>query len=73
MNLDNQIGQEKLESKQKQFDDAKKTNSKLEKEIEDLDQNVSDFSTRLTREEANRVQFQDEVTILYYGLIEYNF
>jgi chromosome segregation ATPase len=61
MNLDYQIGQDELDKKRKFFESQKNINSKIEKEIEALDQTISDMSGRLTKEELNRVQFQDEV------------
>lgn len=61
MNLDFQIGIEELDKKKKFFEDQQNINSKLERDIDLLDQNISDLSIRITREETNRVQFQDEV------------
>ena len=61
MNVDFQSGQEELERKKKFFQDQQTINSKFEKEIEALDQAISDLSAKLTRDENNRTQFQDEV------------
>ena len=61
MNLDFQIGQDELDKKKKFFADQQNINSKLEKEIIVFDQNISELSARLTREESNRIQFQDEL------------
>lgn len=62
MNIDLHIGQEELEKKKSFFEDQQSINSKLERDIDLLDQGISELSIRLTREDANRVQFQDEVT-----------
>jgi phage-related tail protein len=61
MNLDFQIGKDELDKKKKFFEDQKNINSKLERDITALDQNISEMSARLTREETNRIQFQDEL------------
>ena len=61
MNLDNQIGQEELEKQKKFFEDQKSINAKLERDIEILDQTISELSIKMSREEQNRLQFQDEV------------
>jgi hypothetical protein len=61
MNLDNQIGQEELEKQKKFFEDQKSINAKLERDIEVLDQTISELSVKMNREEQNRLQFQDEV------------
>lgn len=61
INLDNSIGAEELDKKKKFFEDQQNINAKLEKDIEILDQTISELSVRLTREELNRVQFQDEL------------
>jgi hypothetical protein len=62
MNIDLHIAQEDLEKKKNFFDDQQSINSKLERDIELLDQTISELSIRLTREESNRVQFQDELS-----------
>ena len=64
MNLDNQIGQEELEKQKKFFEDQKSINAKLERDIEILDQTISELSIKMNREEQNRLQFQDEVRVL---------
>ena len=64
MNIDLHIGQEDLEKKKTFFEDQQSINSKLERDIDLLDQGISELSIRLTREDANRVQFQDEVITL---------
>ena len=61
MNLDNQIGQEELEKQKKFFEDQQNINSKLERDIEILDQTISELSIKMNREDQNRLQFQDEV------------
>ena len=61
MNIDLQLGQEELDKKKKFFEDQQNINSKLERDIDSLDQAISELSIKLNREEANRVQFQDEV------------
>jgi hypothetical protein len=63
MNLDNQIGQEELEKQKKFFEDQKSINAKLERDIEILDQTISELSIKMNREEQNRLQFQDEVRV----------
>ena len=63
MNIDLHIGQEELEKKKVFFEDQQSINSKLEREIDLLDQAISELSIRLTREDTNRVQFQDEVCL----------
>lgn len=66
MNIDYQVGLDELDKQKKFFEDQKNINAKCDKEIELLDQTISDLSVRLTREEANRVQFQDEVILNFY-------
>jgi len=61
MNIDLQLGQEDLEKKKRFYEDQQNINSKLERDIDSLDQAISELSVKLTKEEANRVQFQDEV------------
>lgn len=61
MNIDLHIGQEDLEKKKSFFEDQQSINSKLERDIELLDQAISELSIRLTREDTNRIQFQDEL------------
>ena len=63
MNLDNQIGTEELEKQKKFFEDQKNINAKLDKDIEVLDQTISELSIKINREEQNRLQFQDEVSL----------
>ena len=63
MNIDLHIGQEELEKKKIFFEDQQSINSKLEREIDLLDQAISELSIRLTKEDTNRVQFQDEVCL----------
>ena len=63
MNIDLHIGQEELEKKKVFFEDQQSINSKLEREIDLLDQAISELSIRLTKEDTNRVQFQDEVCL----------
>ena len=61
MNIDLNVGKDELDKKKKFFDDQKNMNSKLEAEINGLDQAISELSIKLTREEQNRLQFQDEL------------
>ena len=61
MNIDLGVGKDELEKKKKFYEDQKNMNSKLESEINALDQAISDLSIKLTREDQNRIQFQDEV------------
>jgi hypothetical protein len=65
MNIDLHVGQEELEKKKRFFEDQQSINSKLEREIEQLDQAISELSIKMTREETNRIQFQDEVNYLF--------
>ncbi len=62
MNIDLHIGQEDLEKKKSFFEDQQSINSKLERDIEILDQAISELSIRRTREDTNRIQFQDELS-----------
>ena len=73
MNLDNQIGQEELEKQKKFFEDQKSINAKLERDIEILDQTISELSIKMNREEQNRLQFQDEVRNFLSLFLLYNF
>ena len=66
MNIDLQVGKDELDAKKKFYEDQKNMNFKLQADISGLDQAISDLSIKLTREEQNRLQFQDEVRILYY-------
>jgi hypothetical protein len=76
MNLEFQNKREELDKKRKFFEDQQNMNSKLEKEVEILDQNISDLSIRLNREEQARTQYIDEVIIFllfflkFYNLIK---
>lgn len=64
MNIDLQLGQEELEKKKKFFEDQQNINSKLERDIDSLDQAISELSVKLTKEDTNRLQFQDEVILI---------
>lgn len=68
MNLDSQIGNEELEKKKNFFQNQQNSNSKLEKEIENYDNVISELSVKLNKEELDRQQFHSEV-ILYYLFI----
>jgi hypothetical protein len=65
MNLEFQNKREELDKKRKFFEDQQNMNSKLEKEVEVLDQNISDLSIRLNREEQARTQYIDEVIVFF--------
>jgi len=69
MNIDLQLGQEELEKKKKFFEDQQNINSKLERDIDSLDQAISELSVKLTKEDTNRLQFQDEVCF-YLSIIK---
>ena len=61
MNFDFKVNLEELDKKKKFFEDQTNINAKLEKDIELLDQSISDLSLRLVKEEQNKLNFQDEL------------
>ncbi len=61
MNLEYHNKKEDLDRKRKFFLDQQNINLKLEKEIGNLDQSISELSSRLSKEQTNRIQFTDEV------------
>jgi hypothetical protein len=61
MNFDFKVSMDELDKKRKFFEDQMGINSKLDKEIESMDQAISDFSLKLVREEQNKLNLQDEL------------
>lgn len=61
MNFDFKLSLEELEKKRKFYEDQMGINAKLDKDIESLDQAISDFSVKLVREQQNKQQFEDEL------------
>jgi hypothetical protein len=61
MNFDFKVGMNELDKKKKFFEDQMAINSKLDKEIESVDQAISDFSLKLVREEQSKLNLQDEL------------
>ena len=59
--MQSQVGQDELEKKRRFFEDQQQMNTRLEKEIDVLDQTISELSVRYNRDELNRVQFRDEL------------
>ena len=63
LNIAIQNSKEELEKKKKFYEDQKSINLQVQREIDQLDQNIADLTLRLNREDTNRLQFQDEVKI----------